>query len=172
MTDYASPWRLRMTNDVHDFEGSDGRKVSVDGWVLEDESGEIVYLDENEPVDDSGRIFYFRVAGVVHHQRWAQGPTCAPLARVTLDPEPENPVDPNAIAVHRSDGQLVGYVPRTLAPTIAILVAQENRFRLETIKSVPGAIIRTYADERGSRNAIEVLAGVNREVDLTRKVAE
>jgi hypothetical protein len=53
-----------------------------------------------------------------------------------------------------------------LTRTIANLVARENRFRLKTIKSVPAVIIRTYADERGSRNAIEALAGLNREVDL------
>ena len=39
--------------------------------------------------------------------------------RVWLDREPENPYDPNAIAVCRSNGEMVGFISRDLAACIA-----------------------------------------------------
>lgn len=34
---------------------------------------------------------------------------------VTLEPEPDNPHDENAIAIHMADSNMIGYVPRVLA---------------------------------------------------------
>jgi hypothetical protein len=40
---------------------------------------------------------------------------CQPREMLRLVPEPDNPVDPNAVKVCRENGQQLGYVPRQLA---------------------------------------------------------
>ena len=64
--------------------------------------------------------FFTKVVGVTHpnsdgsdRQEIIQG--CKPCEQVFLRPEPENPFDPNAIAVDREQGEQLGYLPAGLA---------------------------------------------------------
>jgi len=47
-----------------------------------------------------------------------------PGEQVFLIAEPDNAVDPNAIAVQRGDGEQLGYLPRPLAERVARLLRQ------------------------------------------------
>ena len=44
---------------------------------------------------------------------------CAPDEQLDLIAEPDNPADPNAIAVCRRNGQQIGYLPRELAAIVS-----------------------------------------------------
>jgi hypothetical protein len=52
---------------------------------------------------------------------------CAPDEQLDLIAEPDNPFDPNAIAVHHQNGLQIGYLPRELAG----IVSQEMTRRWE-----------------------------------------
>jgi hypothetical protein len=55
---------------------------------------------------------------------------CKPGDPVTLRREPENPVDPHAIAVDTADGLQIGYVPADRAPYVGM---QMNRGEVTAI---------------------------------------
>jgi hypothetical protein len=74
--------------------------------------------------DDLVDGFYCKIAGTTFpnadgsdRMQIARG--CEPGELLTLAPEPENPYDPNAIAVWRKDGRQLGYLPREQAEEIA-----------------------------------------------------
>jgi HIRAN domain len=58
------------------------------------------------------------VAGARHRAEALATGAAAPGRPLTLMREPDNPHDPNAIAVH-AGGQAIGFVPRELAEAIA-----------------------------------------------------
>lgn len=65
-------------------------------------------------------LFHQYVAGVSHLNRDRTRRTtiikrCTPLEALRLVPEPDNPVDPKAVAVCRSDGTQLGYLPARCA---------------------------------------------------------
>lgn len=140
----------------------DGHKVTVDGFSLTKRDGSPVCLSDDWPIND--RVFYFRVAGVMHHQAGAQSPAFAQPSQVVLVPEPTNPNDPNAIRVTGHDGFFAGYVPRTIAAVMCGLLGQGGRV-------CAGLVTRTYATSQG-RNAIEVLAACDRDIDAREPLGE
>jgi HIRAN domain len=95
-----------------------GGAVWLAGYQLvEPESGR--YLGRDDPaLTDRG----LRVAGVAgagrHHAQELQSDAVEPGQRLELRRDPDNPHDPNAIAVHAGAGQ-VGWVPRELAAELA-----------------------------------------------------
>jgi HIRAN domain len=98
----------------------DGGQVWVAGYQLVDpDSGE--YLARDAPqLAERG----LRVAGVAgaaqHHAQALESQYVAPGQRLALNRDPENPHDPNAIAVHPGDGgDQIGWVPRELAAELA-----------------------------------------------------
>jgi hypothetical protein len=58
------------------------------------------------------------VAGAAHRPEALESDEAAPGRSLSLRPEPDNPHDPNAVAVLLSSGERVGYVPREIAPTV------------------------------------------------------
>jgi hypothetical protein len=101
-------------------------------WYPDD--GGVVWLAGYSIVDrDPGRFLPrdapalaargLRVAGVAgagqHHADALESEHVAPGRRLELRRQPENPHDPNAIAVHAAGGDQVGWVPRDLAAELA-----------------------------------------------------
>jgi hypothetical protein len=93
------------------------------------------------PVDASGRflardalpdgLLIAHVAGATHRLEALASDDAAPGRALTLRPEPENPYDPNAVAVLLASGEAVGYVPRERAPSVrdgwSAVVLRERR---------------------------------------------
>ena len=71
------------------------------------------------------------VAGAVHRPEALTSDGAAPGRPLTLHAEPDNPHDPNAVAVLTSAGLPLGYVPRELAPLVgddwSAIVLRERR---------------------------------------------
>jgi HIRAN domain len=101
-------------------------------WYPDD--GGIVWLSGYSLVDpDSGRYLArdapelaergLRVAGVAgagrHHSEALDRDAVAPGKPLTLRRDPDNPHDPNAIAVD-AEGEQVGWVPREIAEELAL----------------------------------------------------
>lgn len=84
------------------------------GYRLRDAaSGEVVRWEDP-------RILVVPVAGVSFRPESLDDPSFEPGRRLALVPEPDNPHDPNAVAVWNEERTLqLGYVPRERAPTLA-----------------------------------------------------
>ena len=86
---------------------------------MDPDSGE--YLTRDAPqLAERG----LRVAGVAgaaqHHPQALESQYVAPGQPLALNRDPENPHDPNAIAVHPGDGgDQIGWVPKELAAELA-----------------------------------------------------
>jgi HIRAN domain len=100
----------------------DGGQVWVAGYQLVDrESGR--YLARDAPELTALGVHVAGVAGAGrHHTEALASDAVAPGRRLHLRRDPENPHDPNAIAVHSGDGEQVGWVPRELAEELAPLI--------------------------------------------------
>jgi len=83
--------------------------------------------DKYEAIFDSPdkvRHLFTKAAGVVHcnqdgSSRQAIIERCCRLESLTLHREPDNPHDPNAVAVLRANGEQIGYLYRELAKVIS-----------------------------------------------------
>jgi hypothetical protein len=144
---------LALSDDTVSGWGSH-HELDIHGFDVELPSGDPLHPSEDGPVAD--RVFFFRVAGVSHYLA-AQSDSFVPMAQVFLQREPNNPHDPMAIQVLGHDLKCAGYVPANLAVQMSAL--------LDAIggKGTLGIVTKTYV-ARGSRNAIEVVAAVERVV--------
>jgi hypothetical protein len=105
-----------------------------------DDGGE-VWVAGYHPVDAEGRflardalpeeLIVAHVAGAVHRPEALASDDAAPGRPLTLRAEPDNPHDPNAVAVLLASGEPVGYVPRDVAPLVgdgwSAVVLRERR---------------------------------------------
>lgn len=91
--------------------GHSRRYIYWSGYELVDDAGTLA--SERVPLDGA-RGHVLRVAGTTFRPDALQGDDLAPLSRLELVPEPDNPYDPDAIAVRTwgSAGRTIGYVPR------------------------------------------------------------
>jgi HIRAN domain len=97
----------------------DGGVVWLSGFSLVDASGRFLARDASE-LRERG----LRVAGVAgaarHHGEALESQELGPGSQLELRRDPENPHDPDAIAVHGpGGGEQVGWVPRELAEEVA-----------------------------------------------------
>jgi hypothetical protein len=97
----------------------DGGQVWVAGYQLVDpESGRYLARDAPELIARG-----LRVAGVAgagrHHADAIASDAVSPGSALTLRRDPDNEHDQHAIAVHASDGQQAGWVPREIAAELA-----------------------------------------------------
>ena len=97
----------------------DGGIVWIAGYqVIDPDTG--LYLGR-EDARLTGRGL--RVAGVAgagrHHADALASDAVAPGRPLELRRDPANPHDPNAIAVHAPGGEMLGFVPRTVAAELA-----------------------------------------------------
>jgi hypothetical protein len=66
------------------------------------------------------RIRVVPVAGVSYRLEALDDPSFDPGRRLALVPEPDNPHDPNAVAIYNEDRSLqLGYVPAVAAPELS-----------------------------------------------------
>ncbi len=148
---------MTLTDDTAEFTGRDGAKVAVHGFDLQC-NGTGLPLSDDGPVDD--RVYYFRVAGVSHHQAAAQSDSFTPLSQVFLVREPSNTHDPNAIQVVGKSRECAGYVPTGAAVRMSSLMQQIGT-------TVVAATVTKTFGAHGKRVAIEVLSGIERTIELT-----
>jgi hypothetical protein len=105
-----------------------------------DDGGE-VWVAGYHPIDASGRfvardafpdgLIVAHVAGANHRPEALASDDAAPGKPLTLRPEPDNPYDPDAVAVLLASGEPVGYVPREIASLVgegwSAVVLRERR---------------------------------------------
>ena len=75
---------------------------------------------EPEPIHH----FHLKIAGVTFGNRQTVVRSCRPGEQLTLDTEPDNPVDPNAIRVLKNNMQQLGYIPADFAESITRQIVQ------------------------------------------------
>ena len=93
-------------------------------------------LDEVKKAESLGRgVWYFfsKVAGVTHTNKDGSDrqeiiSLCDPLETLDLDREEDNPVDPNAIALRRMDGDQLGYLQAQLAADVVERLRKGYRY--------------------------------------------
>jgi len=98
----------------------DGGEVWVAGYQLADpETGR--YLARDAPELTARGLHVVGVAGAgAHHAEALASDAAAPGKQLELRRDPDNPHDPNAIAVHPAGGgEQLGWVPRELAAELA-----------------------------------------------------
>jgi hypothetical protein len=104
----------------------DGGEVWVAGYYPVDSTGR--FLSRDALPED---LIVSHIAGAVHHPEALESDDAAPGRTLSLRPEPDNPHDPQAVAVLLASGELVGYVPRDIAPRIddgwTAIVLRERR---------------------------------------------
>jgi HIRAN domain len=97
----------------------DGGQVWVAGYQLIDpESGRYLARDAPELTARGLRVVGVAGAGR-HHAEAIASDAVAPGRPLALRRDPENPHDPNAIAVDATDGRQAGWVPREVAEELA-----------------------------------------------------
>jgi len=95
-----------------------------------------VTIDEVEDAETRGRgvwHFFSKIVGVTHantdgSDRQDIIARCHPFETLDLAREEENPVDGNAIAVRRSDGDQLGYLPAELAADVVERIQRGYRY--------------------------------------------
>ena len=97
----------------------DGGAVWIVGYSIVDaDSGE--FLARDDPALAARGLSVAAVAGAArHHAEALAAQDLTPGKRLILRRDPENPHDPNAIAVDAPSGDQVGWVPRELAEELA-----------------------------------------------------
>lgn len=146
------------------FRGQDRLELMVrdirPAFLADDPLDDLLYLHgeahlQEKPYADIGeaRTFYTKVAGVSFDDRQAILSQLKAPQRLTLQPEPENPHDVNALALLASEGK-IGYLNRDLAAVLAPLIRAGRRYAVDLTavtgsgESLYGANIKlTWMDE-------------------------
>ena len=81
--------------------------------------------------------FFTKVVGVTQGNRQQVLASLQQYESLDLEHEDDNPVDPNAVAVNRSNGQQLGYLNRDLAKEVATRNQQGYRYAV-FVKDVTG----------------------------------
>jgi hypothetical protein len=140
---------IAVLDDTHTFEAGDGRQIWCGGYSPIDEDGR--FYTEAEHRTSDPRAFFCHVAGVTYRPQALPMACFAKSSSLALRAEPNNPVDPNAVAVYDGSGTTqVGYVPAALAPTVAAVMH-------EGVQLV-GFVLREYRERnsRGKRLGIHI----------------
>jgi hypothetical protein len=92
----------------------DGGIVWLAGYSLVDpETG--AFLARDDPWLAERGLIVTGVAGARFHEEALQSEGASPGRRLVLRPEPENPHDPDAVAVDTEQGEHLGFVPKEMA---------------------------------------------------------
>ena len=137
------------------FDGDGGEHVEIEGCdaALDAEGSDPLYVDEAR-----ARLFHCRVNGVTRHERDLQLPAFALGSKVVLEPEPTNPVDPNAIRVLSADFKhVIGYVPKDLAGELVPLFARGAPSQ--------GIVIKVFT-KHGRRVAVRIVGAVGQSITV------
>jgi len=137
----------------------EGGQVWLAGYTLVDaESGR--YLARDAPELAARGLRTVGVAGAgLHHWSALQSDGAAPGSPLELRRDPDNEHDPNAIAVHVSGGDQVGWVPREIAAELAPQV--------DAGKPWSAVVLREQrASPRDPRNGITMLLAPDEGIEL------
>ena len=110
-------WLSSLSDDSlrHDY--------SVTGYVLDDLKYKLGRMAINpllKPIKPIHEVLPLqeKVVGVFYENRWIAARSVRAGDRLVLHRDHDNPVDPNAVAVHHTAGQ-IGFLPRSLAQRLA-----------------------------------------------------
>jgi hypothetical protein len=140
---------IAVLDDTHTFVANDGSQIWCGGYSPIDEDGR--FYTEAEHQTSDLRAFFCHVAGVTYRPQALPKACFATGSFLALRAEPNNPVDPNAVAVYDGSGKTqVGYVPAELAPRV-IAVMHEG-------VQLAGYVLREYRERnsRGKRLGIHI----------------
>jgi hypothetical protein len=137
----------------HEFD--DQPDMLARGWILRDPEEDYGIPYDSKRLHERGALVVGG-AGISHRLTVAQDPVFAPGRYLQLRLEPDNPVDPNAVAIWDAECRLqIGYVPADHAPEVARrLSAREQLYALclmEFVSAMTG-------ERRGIRLLIAPLA--------------
>ena len=105
----------------------EGGQVWVAGYQPVDPSGR--YLARDAPALGAAGLRVASIAGAArHHAHALASDGAAPGRPLVLRRDPENPHDPNAIAVLTAAGEQLGFVPRELALELAAALDAGERW--------------------------------------------
>jgi hypothetical protein len=106
------------------------RALLVTAFALLMPGGRTIAAEADTP------LFDFAIAGGGHHGLYRDGMRDALSfgERLLLRAEPKNPHDSNAVAVHHTDGLMLGYIPRGANEPIARLLAAGARIDAEVVE--------------------------------------
>jgi hypothetical protein len=107
------------------YEGGQPCLVIKGNYLLE-KGNPAIEIPKPPPREPTGEwtTFYSKIAGVTHQRGGAPHPqsilpNCRACEALVLKREPENPVDPQAVAVYRRDGFQLGYLRSELAQSVS-----------------------------------------------------
>jgi shikimate dehydrogenase len=111
--------RVDVVHEERYWYPDDGGVVWLAGYsIVDPDSGR--FLARDDPTLVARGLLVAGVAGAgQHHAEALETEDVAPGRPLDLRRDPDNPHDPNAIAVHASGGEQVGWVPRELAEELA-----------------------------------------------------
>jgi HIRAN domain-containing protein len=118
--DMTDPLRVDVSFEERYWYPEDGGEVWLVGYQLVDpDSGR--FLGRDDPALAARDLRVAAVAGAgPHHADALAAESAAPGSALELRRDPDNPHDPNAIAVHpAAGGDQLGWVPRELAAELA-----------------------------------------------------
>ena len=125
-----------------------GERLRGRGVLFHDGDGFAYAWDSRRLREDFG-VHVFKVAGVTYRPDALRLDRFDVGRRVRLVPEPDNPHDPDAIAVRDADGRhQVGYVPRDAT----------RRIRGCVDRGDPAIVFHQWRLEDGTRSGLRVLA--------------
>jgi hypothetical protein len=104
------------------------RALLVTAFALLTPGGRTIAAEADTP------LFDFAVAGGGYHDLGRVRDVLALGERLLLRAEPDNPYDANAVAVHRADGPMLGFIPRVANEPIARLLAAGARIDAEVVE--------------------------------------
>jgi hypothetical protein len=103
---------LRFVDREFGTYADDGTEIYGRGWVIHDATTDSAF-EEADPLLDDASILVFNVRGVTFHKAALQQSCFNPGHEVLIVPEPDNPVDEDALAVwDASRRHHLGYVPK------------------------------------------------------------
>lgn len=149
----ADEWRgrrrvqLRVLDvAVHEHDGYSPAAELIDDLFAR--ADEIIAREEYRGIEDA-ESFHTKLAGVTFDDRQAVVARLVPGTPLRVVREPENPHDPNAIALHDAHGLQVGYFNRRLAGVLAPVLDAGVEYDVE-VSNVTGA-------DRGGALGVNVL---------------
>ena len=152
--------KMTMTDEFSRREVN--RALLVTAFALLAPGGRVAAAKADTP------LFDFAIAGGNHHGLYLVREALAIGERLRLRAEPDNPHDANAIAVHRADGLMLGYVPRIANEPVAQLLAEGaqidaevvERIRMRSYEEPPDDLAYTFFISGDPRIRLTLRAGV------------
>jgi hypothetical protein len=124
---------IHLVQADHSYTGHSGEHMQFVGFEVYDAADRYRDPDNSAPaLQIQDGVWLARLAGISHHLSPAHFPAMVPLASLILRLEPDNPLDPQAIAVCTEDGIRAGYVPAVVTPDLWPHVARDHGTALIT----------------------------------------